>query len=130
MGAYSCNPEQAVSRTLPSGRTIDVVWSGTIGEPARVWALKYRTTVPASDPRSLDLEVAEIWEAVQSEADASGVSRARLWPVNLDSHFIHFEGWWPVHVSTHSYAFTFEKTETGVWRRVPHGASVEVGSSG
>lgn len=83
-----------------------------------------------TDHDALEDEAAELWAQVQSEADASGAARASLWPINLDSHLIHFDGWRPVYVTIHSPAFSFGKDHNGAWRRIVHGASTERGAGG
>ena len=90
-----------------------------LGEADRVWALKYWTHVPITDRDALLDEGMELWAQVQSEADASGAVRASLWPINLDSHFIHLEGWRPVYVTLHSPDFSFERDPTGRWAHRP-----------
>lgn len=130
VGTCACLAQHATTpRQLPSGRAIGVVWSGVLAEGGVVWALKYRTSVPATDRQALIDEAAEIWAEVQSEADASGARRASLWPINLDAHMIHLEGWRLAYVTVHSSDFSFEKDDTGKWRRVVHGATTEVGTT-
>lgn len=117
-------------RQLPSGRTIDVVWSGLLGGSERVWALKYWSRVPVAETAALAEEATEVWATVESEAAASGAKRASLWPLNLDSHFLSFDGWRPVYVTNHSFDFTFEREDTGAWKRIVHGAEPQLGGSG
>lgn len=115
-GGYSCSSSPpGTPRQLPSGRTVNVVWSGVLGEGEHAWALKYWTHLPITDRAALLDEATELWAQVQSEADASGALRASLWPINLDSHFIHVEGWRPVYVTLHSPDFSFEKDPAGRW---------------
>ena len=121
-GALSCSASPPrTPRQLPSGRTIDVVWSGVLGEPDRVWALKYWSRLPLTDAAGLADEAAELWATVQGEAEASGAARASLWPLNLDAHFLHLDGWRPVYVTQHSPDFSFERDQSGTWRRIAHG---------
>jgi hypothetical protein len=113
IAASSCSASPpGTPRRLPSGRTIDVVWSGVLGESDRVWALKYWSRVHIEDRAALDDEAAEVWATVQGEADASGATRASLWPLNLDTHLLHFDDWWPVYQTVHSPEFSFERDQT------------------
>src|SRR5260221_5238171 len=121
IAASSCSTSpRGTPRPLPSGRTIDVVWSGVLGESNQVWALKYWSRLPVQDPAGLHDEAAEVWATVQGEAEASGATRASLWPLNLDSHFLHFDGWRPVYITVHSPEFSYERVQDGTWKRLAH----------
>jgi hypothetical protein len=124
LGACASDPP-AKPLQLPSGRTIDVLWSGVLGQPPRVWALKYRSRLPIADRDKLEDEAAEVWEQFRAEADASAVERASLWPSNLDSHVIHVDDWRLTFVTIHSPDFSFEKDDSGNWSRMIHGLSME-----
>ncbi len=137
-----CTDLRGTPRHLPSGRVIEVLSSGVVSdrdvvvlpsgavfESPRTWAIRYRTEVSAEDREGLDKEATELWAEVQSEADATGATRASLWPANLDRHEIRWDRWHPVLYTTPSFDFTFEKDAKGSWQRIPHGVPSSSGSS-
>jgi len=121
----SCTDSGGRPFQLSSGHVIHVLSRGVVAESPRTWAIRYRTTVPATDRETLDAEAMELWLEAQAEAATSGATRASLWPANLDSHTVHLDEWRPVLYSYHSIEFQFERDASGSWTHVPHPSRVD-----
>ncbi len=98
------------ARTLPSGRTIQVLGVGTInfpeGGPALM--LKYETGIDMKDRAALRQEADEIWVEFQAEAERANVASAIL-SANSKPQGALIQ-------QAQGYNFVFEKDSTGVWK--------------
>jgi hypothetical protein len=107
-GGASAPPSQA--RTLPSGRTIQVLGVGTInfpeGGPALM--LKYETGIDIKDQAALRQEADEIWVDFRTEAERANVASAIL-SANSKPRGVLMQ-------QAQGYNFVFQRDSTGAWK--------------
>ena len=104
------------TRVLPSGRQIEVISVGVVGDADGRWVLEYRTLLPITPHERLQCEVEAIWSDVKGEAENAGVRRAGIWPTSFD-HELRWVGWRPVMLGQMMTAFSLERDGQGGWRK-------------